>query len=81
MIFACFLAGCGPQQPAGTGTDSQEDRKMAGADRDTHGCIKSAGYSWCARTDQCERPWELAEKHEFENTPEAFEAYCKKAEP
>ena len=50
--------------------------KLVGADRDAHGCIGSAGYSWCARTNQCERPWELAKKQGFENTKAAFGKYC-----
>ncbi len=47
-----------------------------GADRDTHGCIASAGYQWCQRTGRCERPWELAKKHGFDNTQEAFDTFC-----
>jgi predicted amidohydrolase YtcJ len=47
-----------------------------GSDRDAHGCIGSAGYSWCAGTGQCERPWELARAHGFEQTPEAFAEFC-----
>jgi hypothetical protein len=50
--------------------------KLVGADRDLHGCIGSAGYSWCTSTNQCERSWELARKHHFENTPEAFNKFC-----
>ncbi len=34
--------------------------KRVGADRDAHGCIGSAGYSWCEQIGSCERPWELA---------------------
>ena len=49
---------------------------MVGADEDEYGCKSSAGYSWCAKTEQCERPWELAEQQGFENTEEAFEDYC-----
>ncbi|GAB3347550.1 hypothetical protein [Lysobacter tyrosinilyticus] len=49
---------------------------MPGSDRDAHGCIPSAGYSWCARTNQCERPWELAKAKGFENTPQGFEQFC-----
>lgn len=51
-------------------------RKLTGADRDEHGCIGSAGYSWCASTNQCERPWELAKKNSFENNQEAFDKFC-----
>jgi len=50
--------------------------KLVGNDRDTHGCIGSAGYSWCEKTKSCERPWELAKKRGFENTKEAFNTYC-----
>lgn len=49
---------------------------MPGSDRDAHGCIGSAGYSWCARTAQCERPWELAEREGFDNEADAFAAWC-----
>lgn len=52
------------------------DPSLPGSDRDGHGCIASAGYSWCARTDRCERPWELAEQRGFDNQQEAFERYC-----
>jgi putative lipoprotein len=47
-----------------------------GADRDEHGCIRSAGYSWCAKEDKCVRPWELAKEKGFASTEEAFRAYC-----
>jgi len=55
---------------------SQIPQAIPGADRDSHGCIGSAGYSWCAKTNQCERPWELAEKKSFDNTKESFENFC-----
>ena len=47
-----------------------------GDDRTVEGCIPSAGYVWCERTGQCERPWELAKEHDFENSQEAFERFC-----
>jgi putative lipoprotein len=47
-----------------------------GADRDEHGCIGSAGYSWCAKEGKCVRPWELAKEKGFPSTEEAFRAYC-----
>jgi len=47
-----------------------------GADRDEHGCIGSAGYSWCAKEEKCVRPWELAKEKGFASTEEAFRAYC-----
>lgn len=32
--------------------------QIVGNDRDTHGCISSAGYSWCEARQLCLRPWE-----------------------
>lgn len=49
---------------------------VPGSDSDTHGCKASAGYSWCARSGQCERPWELAASQGFDNTAEAFATWC-----
>lgn len=49
---------------------------LPGSDRDAQGCIASAGYSWCERSGQCERPWELAAKAGFDNTAEGFDRYC-----
>lgn len=31
---------------------------LVGSDRDGHGCIPSAGYSWCQTLKKCHRPWE-----------------------
>ena len=31
---------------------------MVGNDRDEHGCIGSAGYSWCEDLWECVQPWE-----------------------
>lgn len=31
---------------------------VVGGDRDAHGCIGSAGYSWCDAKQKCLRPWE-----------------------
>ena len=53
-----------------------EPAGMPGSSRDTHGCITSAGYVWCAHSQQCERPWELAQEQGFAATKEAFEQYC-----
>ncbi len=65
LVAAVFLTGC-----------SDERSTVTGADRDAHGCIASAGYKWCAKTSQCERPWELAQKEKFEKSEEAFNGFC-----
>ena len=71
LLFIAFLAGCTPDQ-----SDRPTERSMPGSDRDSHGCIGSAGYEWCERTQQCVRPWILADEKGFENTAEAFDKYC-----
>jgi hypothetical protein len=35
-------------------------RQKVGADKDIHGCIGSAGYSWCESAQKCLRSWEEA---------------------
>jgi hypothetical protein len=41
--------------------DNQKMQKqIVGNDRDVHGCIGSAGYSWCELKGKCLRPWEEA---------------------
>ena len=32
--------------------------QMVGNDRDEHGCIGSAGYTWNEEKGECIRPWE-----------------------
>tara|TARA_Y100000588_G_C14007818_1_gene818577 strand:- start:294 stop:650 length:357 start_codon:yes stop_codon:yes gene_type:complete len=71
ICFFVILSGCASPDP-----EHAEQDDLVGSDRDAHGCIASAGYSWCEATQQCERPWELAEKEDFDNTEEAFEDYC-----
>ena len=36
------------------------DQPLVGGDRDAHGCIGSAGYSWCEAKAKCLRIWEEA---------------------
>jgi len=57
LVFAFALAavlifsfGCAQQAPGPT--------PMPGSDRDAHGCIPSAGYTWCEPMNQCIRTWE-----------------------
>nr|WP_057926445.1 hypothetical protein [Burkholderia ambifaria] len=85
------LSACATQPPtplpadvAGQSTQHTQDTQTAqaappvvGGDRDTHGCIGSAGYTWCEQTQQCERPWELAKQKGFANSAQAFEQFCR----
>lgn len=65
---SAFKAFC-DATPAGTGP-------LIGGTADSHGCIASAGYMWCEKTAQCERPWMLAQSMNFPNTMDAFNQYC-----
>ena len=59
------------------GDEESRSANLAGGDRDAHGCIGSAGYHWCAKLDQCVRPWELEQgEAAAEISPEEFAAYC-----
>jgi len=66
LLAALNLMGC----------QKSNKQTLVGADKDNHGCIGSAGYLWCAKENQCTRPWELAKDKQFENSAEAFEKYC-----
>ena len=75
LIKCCLIASltaCGADDSAQPGVENKP-----GSDRDEYGCIRSAGYQWCERTGQCERPWELSASEGFENTSEGFLGYCK----
>ena len=79
VLLVAFLTACATEAPTVPATSEDSRSEMTGSDRDAHGCISSAGYSWCMRTKQCERPWELARKHAFAQTEKAFHEYCDKA--
>jgi hypothetical protein len=40
--------------------ENKIDEIKVGGDRDEHGCIGSAGYSWCEAKQKCLRIWEEA---------------------
>ena len=43
--------------------------KLVGSDRDEHGCIGSAGYTWSYALHSCVRLWEVGTR--FDNGPES----------
>jgi len=65
ISLSIFLVAC-----------SEPANNQVGSDLDEHGCKASAGYQWCGKTQQCERPWELAKKHGFENSKDQIDAFC-----
>lgn len=52
--------GTSSPNTAGSATDTNTSttQPLVGGDRDEHGCIGSAGYSWCAPKNKCLRIWE-----------------------
>jgi hypothetical protein len=50
--------------------DTNEEDNMVGDDRDEHGCIGSAGYTWCEAKQKCLREWEEPCKTVEEETTE-----------
>ena len=45
LLSMALIAGCEKQQ-------------IIGGDKDAHGCLIAAGYSWCDAKQKCLRPWE-----------------------
>jgi hypothetical protein len=39
-------------------SDSNSTPQIIGGDRDEHGCLGPAGYSWCEAKQKCLRVWE-----------------------
>ncbi len=80
MIVLCLaFVGCSGDTPPEQSQPAPVER--VGADRDQFGCIASAGYRWCDVKSSCVRPWELATQEGFENTEEAFLAFCENKTP
>lgn len=79
LLLTLGLAACQPEarSPAPSAEPvTPAAPVVVGGDRDAHGCIGSAGYTWCERTASCIRPWELAKQEGIANTPEAVAGYC-----
>ncbi|HEY1137011.1 MAG TPA: hypothetical protein VGE64_05925 [Xanthomonadaceae bacterium] len=72
-LAACYSV---PPEVRNTPVQPQPEARPIGGDRDAHGCLPAAGYSWCARENSCVRPWELAKAKGFANDADAFAAYC-----
>lgn len=76
FLVAIGVSACAAHKPPPEAAAPGET-PAPGSDRDAHGCIGSAGYSWCESTGKCERPWELAKEKDFDNSAEAFARYCR----
>lgn len=54
-----------PSQSISPKPKKEENKPLVGNDKDKHGCIGSAGYTWCEIKQKCLKTWE--EKCEEEN--------------
>jgi hypothetical protein len=57
VFIVVLLFGCTQQQPVVDDNSGGQDI-IVGNDTDAHGCIGSAGYSWCEAKQKCLRVWE-----------------------
>lgn len=57
------------------GGESSGSAPLLGGDRDEHGCIPSAGYSWCEIKKKCLRVWEEPCEAEENSLEEDLRAY------
>ena len=74
VCLACagaLLAGCGNSREKNAAAET-EKTEIVGDDKDEHGCIASAGYTWSEVQKDCIRLWEkgvrLASVDDAENT-------------
>ncbi|VWB04903.1 putative lipoprotein [Burkholderia lata] len=77
LACAFVLSACAAPSTPPAQSSAPAAPPMVGGDRDAHGCIGSAGYSWCEATQQCERPWELAKQKGFANSAQAYDQFCR----
>ena len=57
LLAAIVLSGASCSM-AVSRQQTNQPPQLVGNDRDAHGCIPSAGYSWCEVKQKCLRPWE-----------------------
>ncbi|MBU1199860.1 MAG: hypothetical protein KKF46_07725 [Nanoarchaeota archaeon] len=61
-----------PACPENVETETPE-QPIVGGDKDEHGCIGSAGYTWCEAKQKCLRTWEEACEKEQEQAEKKYE--------
>lgn len=57
VLMILLISGCKTEVPSQDEKEAPEEQ-LVGADRDEHGCIGSAGYTWCESKQKCLREWE-----------------------
>lgn len=70
IIGLLMITGCGTKsdKPDVMTQEPDQPDTPIGGERDEHGCLGSAGYTWCESKQKCLRTWE--EPCEEETLPE-----------
>ncbi len=59
ILATCVMAaGCSSAHRTKNTQQKAEPQRMVGNDRDSHGCLPSAGYQWSELLKDCIRPFE-----------------------
>lgn len=77
VLAMVLLSGCvqpTPPTPTPSPTPTPTPAPIVGGDVDEHGCIPSAGYTWCEPKQKCLREWE--ETCEEKSTEELAKEFC-----
>ncbi len=74
VLFAVAAGGCGTRNtksPEVTESKSPADAPAVGGQKDEHGCLSGAGYTWSAVRNDCIRLWEEGVAFVPSDTPDA----------
>lgn len=66
VVVAAFVCGCSHST---IGSQSTIGR-LVGGDRDDHGCLSTAGYTWSDALHDCVRVWEVGDR--FDDGPRSI---------
>lgn len=58
LVIIVAVVNVFSNRPADIANTNPSPAPVVGGDNDMHGCKASAGYSWCAAANQCQRSWE-----------------------
>ena len=58
LVLGAFFLLNRPESNSQDNNLPDNNQNILGGDRDEHGCIGSAGYSWCETKQKCLRIWE-----------------------
>jgi len=59
IIFFALLLSCSPKTTPAPAVIPEAELVISGGDRDEHGCIATAGYTWSKVREECIRTFEV----------------------